>query len=218
MAKQISRFISRDRVPHHPSPPPKTKQIPDPPKDSTQYYIVVVLEMIGISFFVPCHSLFLCFIIIFWMNSATRLASAFGRPSTFRPLRQLIALHNNHHHQSSRSRCFGSKVAEGNPPGDIAFYNEQDFLKDIDEDALCTTLRQIRQLIGYDTYDVTLILVNDAEMKRMNQESRGIPAPTDILSFPFHAATSPGTLEPVQFDIPDYYMLVRNPTPCAIHV
>ena len=148
------------------------------------------------------------------MNSAARVASAFGRQSTLRPLRQLIAVHNyhhhHHHHQSSSSRCFGSKVAEGNPPGDIAFYNEQDFLNDIDEDALCSTLRQIRQLIGYDTYDVTLILVNDAEMKRVNQESRGIPAPTDILSFPFHAATSPGTLEPVQFDIPDYYMLVRS--------
>jgi ssRNA-specific RNase YbeY (16S rRNA maturation enzyme) len=47
-------------------------------------------------------------------------------------------------------------------------------------------------------------------MQSTNLESRGIAAPTDILSFPFHGAIRPGTLEDVPFDIPDYYMLVSS--------
>ena len=99
-------------------------------------------------------------------------------------------------------------MAPGNPPGDIAFYNEQNALA-LDESKLRRTLTDIRRLLGYDTYDVTLILVDDDEMKSVNRESRGMNEPTDILSFPFHAAKSPGVLEDIQFDIPDYYMLVR---------
>eukprot|EP00977_Amphora_coffeiformis_P029097 scaffold38719_cov176-Amphora_coffeaeformis.AAC.2 len=90
--------------------------------------------------------------------------------------------------------------------GGIDFYDEQEVLK-VDQDRLCRTITDIRRLIGYDTYSVTLILVDDDEMQSINKESRGIDAPTDILSFPFHAAIEPGVLEPVTFDIPDYYML-----------
>ena len=98
-------------------------------------------------------------------------------------------------------------TAPAKKSGDVDFYDEQEVLK-LDQDRLCRTVTDIRRLIGYDTYSVTLILVDDAEMQSMNKESRGIDAPTDILSFPFHAAIEPGVLEPVQFDIPDYYMLV----------
>ena len=80
----------------------------------------------------------------------------------------------------------------------------------LDEQRLRNTVTQIRKLIGYDTYDVTLILVDDDEMSSINQESRGIAKPTDILSFPFHDAVKAGVLEDVEFDIPDMYMLVRT--------
>jgi rRNA maturation RNase YbeY len=54
---------------------------------------------------------------------------------------------------------------------------------------------------------VTLLLVDDEEMQETNLESRGIEAPTDILSFPFHSHEMPGLLEEPEFDIPDYYTL-----------
>ena len=34
--------------------------------------------------------------------------------------------------------------------------------------------------------DVTVAIVDDAEIKRMNREYRGIDSPTDVLSFPAH--------------------------------
>lgn len=115
--------------------------------------------------------------------------------------------------RQSSTRLFGTRVDPDNPPGEIDFYDETSgdnhSNRQLDQDRLCSTLARIRRAIGYDTYDVTLILVDDDEMRSMNRESRNINAPTDILSFPFHAATAPGVLEEVQFDIPDYYMLVR---------
>lgn len=44
-------------------------------------------------------------------------------------------------------------------------------------------------------------------MRETNWESRGIDAPTDILSFPFHFHEKPGVLKEPEFDIPDYYTL-----------
>jgi probable rRNA maturation factor len=60
---------------------------------------------------------------------------------------------------------------------------------------------------SYETYDVTLLLVDDEEMEETNLESRGIESPTDILSFPFHVHEKPGLLKEPEFDIPDYYTL-----------
>ena len=51
------------------------------------------------------------------------------------------------------------------------------------------------------------MLTDDEEMQFANQESRGVDAPTDILSFPLWEAERPGVLEPPEFDIPDYYTL-----------
>jgi hypothetical protein len=107
------------------------------------------------------------------------------------------------------TRLLGSKVAPGNPPGAVHLYDEQDALR-LDLDTLRDNLTKIRQAIGYPTYDVTLILVDDQAMRSMNNESRGINKATDILSFPFYDAVEPGVLEDVRFDIPDYYMLVRS--------
>ncbi len=106
------------------------------------------------------------------------------------------------------TKLFGSKrgVPE-NPLGTISIYNEQDAIPDVDEDALRTTVERISKILGYETYDVTLLLVDDEEMRETNLESRGIDAPTDILSFPFHEPVKAGLLEEPEFDVPDYYTL-----------
>ena len=109
----------------------------------------------------------------------------------------------------------------------------QTTLPDLDLPRLERTLSELRDLIGYRTYDVTLMLVDDDEMRRTNLETRGIDAPTDVLSFPFQdaveigtgegegggmttaaaaAATTrrrrtPGVLADPEFDVPDYYSL-----------
>lgn len=109
---------------------------------------------------------------------------------------------------SSSSRMFGSKRGiPNNPLGKVAIYNDQDALTDINEDALRQTIQKISKILGYETYDVTLLLVDDEEMEETNLESRGIEAPTDILSFPFHFHERPGLLKEPEFDIPDYYTL-----------
>lgn len=106
------------------------------------------------------------------------------------------------------TRLFGTKAGvPGNPPGTISIYNEQTTLPDIDQEALKGTVHRISQLLGYETYDVTLLLVEDEEMRATNLESRGIDKPTDILSFPFHEHDTPGVLKEPEFDIPDYYHL-----------
>ena len=110
----------------------------------------------------------------------------------------------------STTRLFGSKRGiPGSPLGKVSIYNEQETLKDIDEDALRKTVQRIAKILGYETYDVTLLLVDDEEMRETNFESRGINSPTDILSFPFHCCyeNEAGRLEEPEFDIPDYYTL-----------
>ncbi len=112
----------------------------------------------------------------------------------------------NHH--DAPTRLFGSKRGvPGNPLGTVAIYNDQESIENIDEEALKTTIERISKILGYETYDVTLLLVDDEEMRETNLESRGIDAPTDILSFPFHEPQRPGLLEEPEFDVPDYYTL-----------
>ena len=91
--------------------------------------------------------------------------------------------------------------------GEIMIYNEQTSIPDIDLKVLEDTCKKIAELIGYPSYGVTLLLVDDDEMRSTNLESRGIDRPTDILSFPFHFAVKPGVIETPEFDIPDYYTL-----------
>jgi rRNA maturation RNase YbeY len=93
--------------------------------------------------------------------------------------------------------------------GIVSIYDEQEALKEIDEAALRTTVQRISKILGYETYDVTLLLVDDEEMRETNLESRGIDKPTDILSFPFHECQpyQAGLLEEPEFDVPDYYTL-----------
>ena len=57
---------------------------------------------------------------------------------------------------------------------------------------------------------MSLILVDDEEMRQTNLDTRGIDGPTDILSFPFQDVAEvgkPGVLADPEFDIPDYYSL-----------
>ncbi len=103
-------------------------------------------------------------------------------------------------------RCYGSKPGSS-APGKILFQNDQSDVLQLDEARLLETLSRIRSHIGYETYGVSLELIGDEEMQEINLESRGVDAPTDILSFPFSDYIEPGTLEPPQFDIPDYYQL-----------
>lgn len=108
----------------------------------------------------------------------------------------------------SYTRLFGSQRGKpANPLGTISIYNEQSSLTEIDENAIRQTVQRISKILGYETYDVTLLLVDDDEMRETNFETRGINAPTDILSFPFHFHKKPGLLEEPEFDIPDYYTL-----------
>ena len=114
-------------------------------------------------------------------------------------------------HPHTTFRLFGSKHdVPGNPPGEINIYNEQTALANIDVGRIERTMTVIRDIVGYPTYDVSLILVDDEEMRQTNLDTRGIDGPTDILSFPFQDLAEegkPGVLAEPEFDIPDYYSL-----------
>jgi rRNA maturation RNase YbeY len=86
--------------------------------------------------------------------------------------------------------------------------NEQDSLRNIDVGALEDTMRAVRDILGYSTYDVSLFLCDDKEVREMNYETRGVNSTTDILSFQLHEAESPGKLKPPEFpEVDDYYTL-----------
>ena len=112
---------------------------------------------------------------------------------------------------TSSSRLFGTKRnTPGNPPGEISIYNEQTALDQINIDRLEATIREIRNIVNYPTYDISLLLVDDEEMRQTNLDTRGIDGPTDILSFPFQDVAvkgKPGELAEPEFDIEDYYSL-----------
>ncbi|GAX22805.1 hypothetical protein FisN_24Lh086 [Fistulifera solaris] len=115
-------------------------------------------------------------------------------------------VHSCIHRGRTQIRCYGSKPGSSTP-GKILFQNDLSDVLQIDEARLLETLSRIRRHIGYETYGVSLELIGDEEMQAVNLESRGVDAPSDILSFPFSDYIEPGTLEPPQFDIPDYYQL-----------
>jgi rRNA maturation RNase YbeY len=164
-----------------------------------------------------------------WAEAVVVVRTRVGMATSTCGTTSSLSYHNYHQHQYQRFgghrsysssswvkrpmtsqsvRLSGTKRGvPGNPPGTVAIYNEQTVLPNIDEEALRRTVRKVAQLIGYESYDVTLLLVDDDEMKETNLESRGVDAPTDILSFPFHFAQRPGLLEEPEFDIPDYYTL-----------
>ncbi|KAL9186321.1 hypothetical protein ACHAXT_005559 [Thalassiosira profunda] len=78
----------------------------------------------------------------------------------------------------------------------------------IDMAALHRTILTTREIIGYPTYDVSLTLIDDDYMRELNEATRGVGAPTDVLSFCFQDNfVKPGVLGDVQFDVGDFYNL-----------
>ena len=65
------------------------------------------------------------------------------------------------------TRLFGVKRGTpGAPPGDVRVYNHQTTIPDIDIPKLKETIHTIRDIIGYPTYDVSLILNEDLEFSK----------------------------------------------------
>ena len=135
----------------------------------------------------------------------------------------------NRHYQSITTRLFGCNPNSPNAqPGDILLEDDR-LNNDHDDDdrnnnsnnnpinvlpinlsALRQTIEHTRQIIGYPTYDISVSLITDSQMREINSISRGIDAPTDVLSFCFQDEDDmiePGVLGAVQFDTPDFYNL-----------
>jgi rRNA maturation RNase YbeY len=108
---------------------------------------------------------------------------------------------------------FGSKSGSG-IPGAILIQDDQKAILNIDLNRLQRTAFEVRKHLAatkngddYETYDVSIFLVDDEAMREANHESRKINKPTDILSFQFHDAIAPGELEKPLLDVADYYNL-----------
>ena len=105
-----------------------------------------------------------------------------------------------------QSRLFGSKRGS-DLEGAIFVSNDQNAAQ-IDEKYVYKSLKVIRDIIEYPTYDVTLVIGDDPFVANLNREYRGIDKPTDILSFPFYdEIITPGLLPSPEFDFEDYYCL-----------
>jgi len=87
--------------------------------------------------------------------------------------------------RSSRSniRLFGSKripppnddknnPSPSPPPGEIYIYDEQTKLPQINIPKLKRTITILREILTYPTYDITLILTDDEEMRQTNLDTR----------------------------------------------
>ena len=107
----------------------------------------------------------------------------------------------------ARARVRNTQYFSSASMASIDIYNDQKALANIDEERLRHTMSSIRSILGYEHYSVALYLVDDEEMRETNFATRNVDAPTDILSFPMHAAIQPGELEKPEFDIPDVYCL-----------
>ena len=129
--------------------------------------------------------------------------------TSFRFQDQVMPVKSTGKHLFRNPMLFGTKRGvNGNPPGSIQIFDEQETLPNLDINRIRQTISDIRQVIGYETYDVSLVLCEDEEMQELNKDTRGVDAPTDILSFPFQEEIiEPGILAEPSFDIPDYYNL-----------
>jgi probable rRNA maturation factor len=89
----------------------------------------------------------------------------------------------------------------------IEVVNLQTALPNINQEKLKDLISRIRAILGYETYSVSLHLVDDKFMQKVNYDTRNVDAPTDILSFQMQHASQPGKLDPPIFNIPDLYCL-----------
>lgn len=117
-----------------------------------------------------------------------------------------------HAHLSS-TRLFGSSPdAPDARPGAVLLSDDRSRAHSatvpIDLAALHRTIDATRDILGYPTYDVSLSLVDDDFMQEINSAARGVPSPTDVLSFCFQDDfVKPGVLGKVQFPVAEYYNL-----------
>lgn len=112
---------------------------------------------------------------------------------------------------SPSTRLFGGRPGSpGARPGAVHLDDDRDDPSSLPVDlpALRRTVEATRDIIGYPTYEVSLTLVDDDTMAEINDATRGVGGPTDVLSFCFQENfVAPGVLGKVQFDRPEYYNL-----------
>ena len=117
--------------------------------------------------------------------------------------------------QYTNNRFFGSKGGSNNETnqakGAIIILDEQKTHPTLHESIphINRVLEHIRNIIGYPTYEIVLVLVDNPEIQELNLEYLGNDRPTDILSFPFDddVIVEPGVLCDPIFDIEDFYSL-----------
>ncbi len=150
-------------------------------------------------------------------GTTTRTFTQYCRDDNYRGAPTATYLGNSQCFFSQRkhqwTRLFGSKSG-GGIPGAILVKDEQKALLNIDLNRLQQTATEIRKYLAsttngndYETYDVSIYLVDDEAMQEANHDSRNIDEPTDILSFQFHDAIKPGKLNDPLVDAADYYNL-----------
>lgn len=76
--------------------------------------------------------------------------------------------------------------------GHIEIINEHDFA--IDEARLRKCTAAVLDEVRCSEFDVGIMLTDDDAVRELNLQHRGIDAPTDILSFPFHDGAEPGAV------------------------
>ena len=105
-----------------------------------------------------------------------------------------------------KTRLFGSKLGSGM---EGSMYVELlDDTPVVDQAYVTKSLEIIRELVGYETYDITLALGGDEFIRELNRDHRNMDKSTDILSFPFYDDIKiPGVLPDPDFDFEDNYML-----------
>mmetsp|Transcript_31529 Transcript_31529/g.53792 ORF Transcript_31529/g.53792 Transcript_31529/m.53792 type:complete len:369 (+) Transcript_31529:109-1215(+) len=170
-------------------------------------------------------------------SSAAPFAACNAPPPAFVPIgwrrsnRSLIQHQQQQRkkHQSIMTRLFGCNPNSPDAhPGDILLDDDRLNNNDNEDDAnnnnnnnnpnilpinllaLRQTIEHTREIIGYPTYDISVSLITDSQMREINSISRGIDKPTDVLSFCFQEEDEmiePGVLGDVQFDTPDFYNL-----------
>ena len=125
----------------------------------------------------------------------------FVSPRNFRHSRLQRSYLTDFHRRQMTTHGNDSTTSED---AEIEIGNNQSDLPDIDIDRLRDTASKIRKLLGYQEYAVSIFLVDDEDIQQMNESSRDINKPTDILSFPSHDCVTPGVLgEPIFGFLPD---------------
>ncbi len=62
----------------------------------------------------------------------------------------------------------------------------------VDTEALQQNALSMLKTIGYDTFDLGILLTTNKTIQQYNKKYRSINKPTDILSFPYHAKLKAG--------------------------